>query len=42
MAHRRAMLTRFGRLLVVQRVGEMNWAVAPMAALVNNFRRKYN
>lgn len=31
MAHRRAMLTPFGRLLLVQRVHEMNWSV-PQAA----------
>lgn len=31
MAHRRAMLTPFGRLLLVQRVREMNWSV-PRAA----------
>src|SRR6266704_3427612 len=31
MAHRRAMLTPFGRLLLVQRVCEMNWS-APRAA----------
>lgn len=31
MAHRRAMLTPFGRLLLVQRVTEMNWSV-PRAA----------
>jgi transposase InsO family protein len=31
MAHRRAMLTQFGRLLLVQRVREMNWSV-PRAA----------
>jgi transposase-like protein len=31
MAHRRARLTQFGRLLIVQRVDELGWTVAETA-----------
>src|SRR5713226_3491579 len=49
MAHRRAMLTPFGRLLLVQRVRELNWSV-PRAAesagvarmTVYKWLRRYN